>query len=152
MKWEIRTSGEGTWVMSVADAIHDYHERTLPHLARLRMLSGGEAAASPSPGVAAEVATATRAVLAQAEAASRLALAASRHGSRDGGPGLYLAAGIALLTAAAEDAVAAARDGDAAALRQRLLRFDTLTSAIYVAEGPAAERALPRALARNGGK
>jgi hypothetical protein len=133
--------------MSVADAIHDYRERSLPHLARLRMLSAGETGTPPSAAVAAEVARATGAVVAQAEAASRLALAAARAGGADDGRGPFLAARLARLSAAADDAVAAARDGNAATLRDRLQRFDALTSAIYTAEGPAWEWAVPPARA-----
>ena len=138
--------------MSVADAIHSYHERSLPHLAWLRILSGSGAAPPPSPGVAAEVATATRAVLAQAEAASRLALAATRRESGGDGPALFLAARLSRLTAAADEAVAAARDGNAATLRERLLQFDTLTAAIYTTERPAGETAAPPVLAGNEGQ
>lgn len=134
----------GISVMSVADAIHDYRERSLPHLARLGMLSAGETEAVASPGVAAEVSRATRAVLTQAQAASRLvALAAIRGGKGDQGPGLFLAARLARLTAAADDAVAAARSGNAAVLRERLLRFDALTSAIWTAQRAAHEWAVP---------
>lgn len=129
--------------MSVADAIHDYRERSLPHLARLRMLSAGETEAALSPGVAAEVTRATRAVLTQAEAASGIALAAARRGKRDQGPETFLAARLARLTAAADDAVAAALSGNAAALRERLLRFDALTSAFWTAQGAARDWAVP---------
>lgn len=128
--------------MTVADAIHDYRERCQPHLIRLRMLST-EQWPAPSAGVAAEVSRATTAVLAQAEAASRVALTASRGDRRDQGPGAFLAARLARLRAAAEDAVAAARGGNAAALRQRLLRFDALTSAIWTAQDAAHEWAVP---------
>jgi hypothetical protein len=129
--------------MSVADAIHDYRERSLPHLVRLRMLSAGETEAGLSPGVAAEVSRATRAVLGQAEAASRVALAATSGRWRDHGPRTFLAARLARLAAAADDAVAAARSGNAAALRERLVRFDALTSAIWTAQGAAHDWAVP---------
>jgi len=138
--------------MSVADAIHGYHERSMPHLARLRILTGSEAGPPPSPGVAAEVATATSAVLAQAEAASRLALAATRRGSSGDVSVLFQAARLARLTAAADEAVAAARHGNAATLRERLLRFDTLTAAIYTAERPDRETAMRPVRPGNGGQ
>ena len=132
--------------MTVADAIHDYRERCLPHLIRLRMLST-EPWLAPSAGVAAEVSQATSAVLGQAEAASRVALAGTRAGRRDRGPGVFLAARLARLRAAAEDAVTAARGGNAAALRQRLVRFDALTSALWTAQDTAHEWAIPPARA-----
>ena len=132
--------------MTVADAIHDYRERCLPHLIRLRMLST-EPWSAPAAGVAAEVSRATSAILAQAEAASRVALAGIRDGRRGQGARVFLAARLARLRAAAEDAVAAARGGNAAALRQRLVRFDALTSAIWTAQDTAHEWAIlpPRA-------
>lgn len=136
--------------MSVADAIHDYHERSLPYLARLRLLSVGGTGPAPSPVVAAEVGRATGAVVAQAEAASRLALAASRSVTRETRPGLAQAARLARLTAAADDAIAAAREGNPATLRDRLRRFDALTVAIWAAEGPADQWAVPPARAGEG--
>ena len=128
--------------MTVADAIHDYRERCQPHLIRLRMLST-EQWPGPSAGVAAEVGRATGAVLAQAQAASRVALAGSRDSRSDQGPGAFLGARLARLRTAAEDAVAAARSGNAAALRQRLVRFDALTSAIWAAQDAAHDWAVP---------
>jgi hypothetical protein len=133
--------------MTVADAIEDHRSRCLPHLVRLRMLGSGDAGVALSPGVAAEVIQATRAVLAQVEAASRLALASSPGGQHDHGPGQFLATRLTRLSAAADDAVAAARSGDMAALRRRLLRFDALTSAIWTAQGAARGWSVPRARA-----
>ena len=138
--------GEGSYGMTVADAIHDYRERCLPHLIRLRMLST-EQSPGPSAGVAAEVGRATGAVLTQAQAASRVALAGSRDRRSDQGPGAFLGARLARLRTAAEDAVSAARSGNAAALRQRLVRFDALTSAIWTAQDAAHDWAVPPARA-----
>ena len=132
--------------MTVADAIHDHRERCLPHLIRLRMLST-EQWSAPSAGVSAEVSRATRAVLAQAEAASRVALAGTHEGRRKQGPRTFLAARLARLRAAAEDAVAAAGGGNAAVLRQRLVRFDALTSALWTAQDTAQQWAIPPARA-----
>jgi hypothetical protein len=128
--------------MTVADAIYDHRERCLPHLIRLRMLSTEEWPA-PSPGVAAEVSRATTAILAQAAAANRVALAATSSGRRGQGPRPFLAARMARLCAAADDAVAAADSGSPAALRERVVRFDALTSAMWTAQGAADGWAVP---------
>jgi hypothetical protein len=46
----------------------------------------------------------------------------------------FLADRIAKLAAAADEAVSAARDGDAAALHRRLHRFEMLTSAVWTVQ------------------
>jgi hypothetical protein len=130
--------------MTVADAIHDHRERCLPHLIRLRLLSTEDWPA-PSPGVAAEVSRATSAILAQVEAANRVALAATSSDRRGQGPGPFLAARLARLSAAADDAVAAARSGNPATLRERLVRFGALASAMWMAHGAADGWAVPPA-------
>jgi hypothetical protein len=80
--------------MRVADEIRDHQERCQPFLLRLRMIVRGEAEAALSRPVAGEVGQSTNAIIAEAEAAGRAALAAvgdSRRGA---------AAGTAWLTAA----------------------------------------------------
>ena len=139
--------------MNLADPANDHEDhqtRCLPHLLTLRMLAHGETA--PLPWLAAaEVSQATRAILAEAEAASREA-AGQAVTSRDatgreaadratrtlarGGPGraIFLDVRLRRLAAAADDAIVAARTGDFAQLRRHLARFDTLTSAIWTVQ------------------
>jgi hypothetical protein len=117
--------------MAVADQIGDYQARCLPYLLTLRILvrDGAEA---PFPGLTrAEVAAATEAILAEAEAASREARAAT-----GGGPvtAIFLDVRLSRLAAAAADAIAAAEAGDFTQLRRYLHRFETLTSAIWMVQ------------------
>lgn len=142
--------------MIVADVIHDHRERCLPLLIRLRMLLTEEWTA-PSSGLAAEVSQATSAVLAQAAAANRIALAAASsgrpgqaHGQAHGqghgqGPQPILAMRLAELAAAARDAVTAARSGNPAVLRERLTTFDAQASAIWTDQGVTGGWAVPPA-------
>ena len=125
--------------MSAADQIRDHQSRCLADLISLRMLAQGEAG-SPLPRWAmVQVAQATSAVLAEAEAAAQAAQAAraartaatDRHHPRYE---TFLRVRLERLAAAADDAIAAARDGDSAAMRQHLNRFDALTSAIWAVE------------------
>src|SRR2546423_14333380 len=93
----------GLHAMAVADQIGDYQARCLPYLLTLRMLvrDGAEA---PFPWLTrAEVAAATEAILAEAEAASREARAAT-----GGGPGtaIFLDVRLSRLAAAAAAAIA----------------------------------------------
>jgi hypothetical protein len=62
--------------MTVADEIRDHQERCQPFLLRLRMIVRGEAEAALSRPVASEVGQSTNAIIAEAEAAGRAALAA----------------------------------------------------------------------------
>ena len=120
--------------MSVAEQIHDHEARCLASLISLRMLAQGEAGI-PLPGwVGVEVAGATGAVLAEAEAAARAALAAA--GARSDHPGdqTFLRVRLDRLAASAADAITAARAGDFAAMRRHLRRFDALTSAIWTVQ------------------
>ena len=115
--------------MSVADQIQDHQARCLAHLISLRMLARAEAG-TPSPRwVVVEVARATGAILAEAEAAGRAALAAA--GDRNRGGETFLRVRLDRLAAAADDAITAARTGNSAELRRHLDRFDVLTSAIW---------------------
>jgi hypothetical protein len=97
-----------------------------PHLALLAVLTDSQPGAPLPAGAAAEVAEAAGEILAQAEAAVSEAVA-GRHPAT----GEFLTARLTRLKAAADDAVAAARGGDAADLRACVLRFGTLTSALW---------------------
>jgi hypothetical protein len=123
--------------MEVADHLEDHRARCLPHLLRLRMLAR-DAAEAPLPWLAVtEVARATGAILAEVEAAVRVA-------AGDGpGPGIFLGVRLSRLTAAADDAIAAARAGDFTRLRRHMYRFEALTSAIWAVQDAGRPRSLP---------
>jgi hypothetical protein len=117
--------------MTVADWIERHQARCLPHLLTLRMLTGDDAEA-PSPWlVMAQVAQATDAILAEAEASGREVRAVRGGGP---GPGIILSVRLSRLAAAAGDAVAAAGAGDFTQLRRHLRRFEALTSAIWAVQ------------------
>jgi hypothetical protein len=113
--------------MSIADQIQDHQARCLAHVISLRMLARGEPGTPSARRVVVEIARATSAILAEAEAAGRAAPAAGRNR----GDETFLRVRLDRLAAAAKDAIAAAQAGNAAELRQHLYRFDTLTSAIW---------------------
>ena len=116
--------------MTFADQIRDHQSRCHPHLLRLRLAAQGETGATPQQ-IAAEVRDATNAILAEAEAAVRAALAATA-----GAPATetFLRARLARLAGAADEAVSAARGGQVPGLHNRLRRFDALTSAIWTVQ------------------
>jgi hypothetical protein len=120
------------------DEIHEHQVRCQPYLLELHMLGQVEAELAPT---AAEVAQATGAIIAEVSAASRAVLAAAERWGRYPGAGPFLQARLNRLTTAAEEAIAAARDGDSATLRRILHRFEALTSAIWTVQdamrGPA---------------
>jgi hypothetical protein len=119
--------------MTVADRTDGHQARCLPHLLTLGLLAR-DGAEAPSPWlVMAEVAQATDAILAEAEAetAGREARAATG-GGQD--PGIFLSVRLSRLAAAAGDAVAAAGAGDFTQLRRHLHRFEVLTSAIWAVQ------------------
>ncbi len=118
--------------MSVANQIKDHQARCLASLISLRMLAQGEAGLPLPRWVVVEVAQATSAVLAEAEAAGRAALTAV--GVNSDRPGTFLRVRLDRLAAAADDAIAAARAGDSGEMRRHLRRFDTLTSAIWTVQ------------------
>ena len=120
------------------DDLRDHQARCMPHIAILQMFASSLADMQLPPDAAERVAHATSAILAEARAAGRAALTAMAD------DGLRLA-NLSLLTArqarlehAAEDAIASAREaaqgGNIAALRQRLQRFDALTSAMWTVQ------------------
>lgn len=119
--------------MSVADQIQDHQARCVASLIGLRMLAQGEAGAPLPRWVVVEVAQATSTVLAEAEAAGRIALTAGI-GSDHPGEGTFLRVRLDRLAAAADDAIAAARAEDSGEMRRHLRRFDTLTSAIWAVQ------------------
>jgi hypothetical protein len=116
--------------MTAADEIRDRQARCQPHMVRLWMLARGEAGSGP---LAAEVGQATDAIIAEAEASSRAALAAGAGGSHPGARP-FLRVRLDRLTVAAAEAIAAAQDGNPADLRLHLRRFEALTSAIWAVQ------------------
>ena len=116
--------------MNVAGEITDHQARCLSHLISLQMLAAGEAGLPLPPWAASTVARATGAILTEAEAASRAALTSLRSGHNPvDGP--FLRELLTYLTAAADDAIAAARIDDPTAMSDHLRRFDALTSVIW---------------------
>jgi hypothetical protein len=122
--------------MTAAEEIRHHQARCQPYLLRLRMLARGEGEPALT---AAEASHATDAIVIEARTATQAALA-----DRDGGhpsAGTFLRVRLNRLARAAEEAIAAARDGDTAGLRRAPHRFEALTSAIWTAQhavcGPA---------------
>jgi hypothetical protein len=126
--------------MPIADRIGDHQTRCVPHLVTLRMLARDDAEAPFPRLIGAQVAEATVAILAEAEAAGREVRAATGGGP---GTGIFLGVRLSRLAAAAGDAVAAAETGDFTYLRRHLRRFEVLTSAIWAVQD--AERPGPPA-------
>ena len=117
--------------MTVADRTEGHQARCLPHLLTLRVLASHNTEV-PSPWLAmAEVAHATDAILAEAEAAGREVRTAVGGGP---GPGILLSVRLNRLAAGADDAVASAGAGDFSRLRRQLRRFEALTSAIWAVQ------------------
>jgi hypothetical protein len=120
--------------VTFADQIRDHQSRCHPHLLRLQLMARGEAGATVPRQIAAEVRDATDAILAEAEAAVRTALAATADRRREPATETFLRARLARLAGAADEAVNAARAGHAPGLRSCLRRFDELTSAIWAVQ------------------
>lgn len=120
-------------VMTIADTIEAHRVRCLPHLLTLRMIAHDEADPVLTRRAVIEVAQATQAILAEAETAADDARAAAVSA---GGPGAAILVRVRLnrLTAAADDAIAAAGAADSAQLRCHLHRFDALTTAIWTVQ------------------
>ncbi len=85
------------------------------------------------PGAVGEVGQAARAIVAETGAAGKAAVAAVAE-SRRGSAAVFLAARQARLVAAADEVVAAAADGSAAALSRPLRRFEALTTALWTVQ------------------
>ena len=134
--------------MSTADEIQDHQERCRPHLLRLRVLAWGEG----EPALAAAQADqATGAIIAEVEAAIQAALAADDSGHRHPAAGTFLRPRLDRLAAAAQELVAAARNGDTAGLRRHLRRFEALTSASWTVQHAVFDPAPPSAAPRIAG-
>ncbi len=128
--------------MSVADQISDHQSRCLADLISLQMLAHGEAGVPLPRWVVVQVARSTGTVLAEAEAAAQAVQgAASRgHNPRDE---TFLQVRLKRLAASADDAIAAARTGNSAEMRQHLNRFDALASAIWAVQRAVYDPAPP---------
>jgi hypothetical protein len=123
--------------MDLAAVVRKHHSHCVLDLLRLRMLARDDIGAPLPPGVAHQVGDATSLILAEAEAAERATLAtvAGSDSATSGTPvARFLAARLARLTGAAADAVAAAENGNAHAMRLHLRRFDSLASATWTVQ------------------
>ena len=118
--------------MTVAGETQDHEARCLSHLISLRMLAHGEAGVPLPRWAAAEVAQAAGAILAEAEVACHAALIVSS--GQNPVDGTFLRVRLDRLAAVADDAIAAARAGNSAAMARHLRRFDALTSAIWTVQ------------------
>ena len=116
--------------MTIASKIEDHQARCQPHVLRLRMIAHYEAGTALTWQAVTDVIQATAAILAEAKAAGSDVRAAG------GAPGTatFLGVRLARLTAAANDAIAAAGEGDSGQLRRHLHRFEVLTSAIWTVQ------------------
>jgi hypothetical protein len=120
--------------MTPADDVRKHHSHCVPELLRLRLLARDDTGAPLPPGVAHQVGDATNLILAEAEAAERAALATVAGSGRGSRVARFLAARLARLTDAAADAVAAAENGNAHAMRRHLRRFDSVASATWTVQ------------------
>jgi hypothetical protein len=120
--------------MSFTDRLDVRQAHCETGLARLLMLADREARAVPGGQVVAEVREVTNAVIAEAEAVGRAALAAAA-GLRAGLEAeTFLWVRLTRLAAAADEAVTAARTGDGNGLRRHLHRFDDLARAMWAVQ------------------
>jgi hypothetical protein len=120
--------------MTLSDRIEAHKSRCEPQLLRLWMLARGEASAVPPRQVSAEVREATNAVIAEAEAAGRAALAATAGNRGEPEAGIFLWVRLTRLAEAADEAVRVARSPDITGLRRCLHRFEALTSAMWTVQ------------------
>lgn len=120
--------------MIFADLLDGYRTRCETGLPRLRLLAAGEAGTGLPRWAAAEVREATNAIITEAEAAGRAALAASSGTSGGLAAETFLWVRLARLAQAADQAVSAARTRDANGLRQHLHRFDVLARAMWTVQ------------------
>jgi hypothetical protein len=122
--------------MTVTDRIEDHQARCRPYLIRLRMIARAETGGEPAWQAVAEIVEATKAVLAEVEAAGQAVAGGDARAAAGSGPGAgtFLSVRLSRLAAAADDAIAAAWTGDSAQLRRYLHRFDVLTSAIWTVQ------------------
>jgi len=115
--------------MTIVDKIEDHQARCQPYVLRLRMIARDEAGTTLTWQAVTEVIQATEAILAEAKASGGDARA-------EAGPGTatFLNVRLSRLAAAANDAIAAAGEGDSGLLRRHLHRFEVLTSAIWTVQ------------------
>ncbi len=118
--------------MTADEEIRDHQARCEPYLLQLRIFAHSHYGPMPT---AAEVAQATAAVIAEVGAGSRAASAAAGYHRAAPGAGTFLQVRLNRLATAAEEAIAAARDGNSAVLSRVLHRFETLTAAIWTVQG-----------------
>jgi hypothetical protein len=116
--------------MHPATHIREHHARCKLHFSRLQVAAWLEAGVPPS--LADEVGEATAAIVAETEAAAETV--SSIAGLRRGPTAGFLAARVARMTAAANDAVDAAKNSDATLLRRHLAHFEALTSAMWAVQ------------------
>ena len=120
--------------MTFTDEMRDHQRRCQPHLLRLRMLAGDGVGPAVLRQVTAEVREATNAIIAEAEAASRAALAAMASDRRQSEAETFLLVRLTRLARSADEAVDAARGGDAPGLLRHVVRFNALTAAIWTGQ------------------
>ena len=139
----------GSAATTAADRTRGYYARCMPLLARLRLLARQDAGAPLPPGAAGEVGHAARVIVTEADAAGHAVVAAVAESDRNSAA-VFLAPRQARLAAAANNVVAAAEDGNAAALSRHLHRFEALTSALWTVQlaicAPAHRRPRPALL------
>ncbi len=126
---------KGLPAMTVIDRIEDHQARCQPYLLRLRMIARAETGGEPAWQAAADIVEATKAILAEVEAAGQAVAGedARAAGCRTGAS-TFLSVRLSRLAAAADDAIAAAWAGNFAQVRRYLNRFDVLTSAIWTVQ------------------
>ncbi len=123
----------GSAATTAADRTRGYYARCTPLLARLRLLARQDVGVPLPPGAAGEVGQAARVIVTEADAAGHAVVAAVAESDRNSAA-VFLAPRQARLAAAADNVVAAAEDGNAAALSRHLRRFEALTSALWTVQ------------------
>lgn len=118
-------------MMTADEEIRDHQARCQPYMLQLRMLARDDHGLAPA---AAEVAQATAAIIAEVGAGSRAVSAASGYRQVRPGAGTFLQVRLDRLAAAADEAIAAARDGNAPMLSRVLNRFEALITAIWTVQ------------------
>jgi hypothetical protein len=124
---------QGVSVMVAVTEIEKRRARCAEPLARLRLLAIFEVGEPLPPDLADQVNQASLLVLSEAQAAT-LAAAAGSGAGHGAAVTRFLNARLRRLVTVAEQAVRAAKDDDAAALRQHLARFEALTSALWTVQ------------------
>jgi hypothetical protein len=120
--------------MTFADQIREHQSQCHSYLRRLRSLARDEEEVTVARQVTVGVREATSAVIAEAEATIREALAATADSSREAAMEAFLRVRLTRLAAAADEAVTAALACDTSRLRNVLRRFEALTSAIWTVQ------------------